>query len=161
MECTLASLSGKHCLVYLDDMIMFSTTYLWEPPTMTVSVFDRLRTAGLKLKPKKCYFAKQITYLGHVILIKGTEPDGKKLAAVTAYPTPHNSKEVKQFIGLSNYYCRFIPHNAETAEPLHCLLRKTSKNINWTAECDISFNLLKAKLTSPPTLAYPISQIHS
>ena len=45
-------------------------------------VFDRLRTAGLKLKPKKCHFAKQqITYLGHVISIKGIEPDGNKLAA--------------------------------------------------------------------------------
>ena len=45
-------------------------------------VLDRLKTAGLKLKPKKCHFAKQqITYLGHVIFIKGTEPDGNKLAA--------------------------------------------------------------------------------
>ena len=62
---------------------------------------------------------------------------------------------MKQFIGLSNYYCRFVPRYAEIAEPLHRLLRMTSKNFNWTAECDISFNLLKAKLTSPPILAYP------
>ena len=155
MECTLAGLSGTHCLVYLDDIIVFSTTFE-DHLQRLVSVFDRLRTAGLKLKPKKCHFAKQqITYLGHVISIKGIEPDGNKLAAVTAYPTPRNSKEVKQFIGLSNYYRRFIPHYAEVAEPLHRILRKTSKNFNWTAECDISFSLLKAKLTSPPILAYP------
>ena len=67
-------------------------------------VFDRLKTGGLKPKPKKCYFAKQqITYLGHVISIKGIEPDGNKLAAVTTYPTLCNSKEVQQFIVLSHY----------------------------------------------------------
>ena len=66
-------------------------------------VFDRLRTAGLKLKPKKYHFTKQqITYLGHVISIKEIEPDDNKLAAVTAYPALCNSKEVKQFIGLSH-----------------------------------------------------------
>ena len=55
-----------------------------------------LRTAGLKLKAKKCHFAKQQdTYLGHVISAKGIEPNSKKLAAVTAYLTPYTSKEVK------------------------------------------------------------------
>ena len=89
-----------------------------------------------------------------MISTQGIEPDDKKLAAVTAYPTPRNNKEVKQFIGLSNYYRRFIPHYAQIAEPLHRLLRKTSKSFNWTSECDTSFNTLKAKLTSPPILAY-------
>ena len=100
---------------------------------MTCSVFNRLRTPDLKLKPKKCHFAKQqITYIGHMISTKETEPDGNKLAAVTAYPTLQNSKEVKQFIGLSNYYHHFIPHYAEIAELLHHILRKTSKTFNWT-----------------------------
>ena len=57
MECTLAGLSGTHCLVYLDDIIVFSTTFE-DHLQRLVSVFDRLRTAGLKLKPKKCHFAK-------------------------------------------------------------------------------------------------------
>ena len=84
MECVLAGLSGAHCLVYLDDIIVFSTTFE-DHLQRLASVFDRLRTAGLKLKPKKCHFAKQqITYLGHVISLKGIEPDDKKLAAVTA-----------------------------------------------------------------------------
>ena len=134
---------------------MFSTT-VEDHLQQLVSVFNRLRTAGLKLNLKKYHFAKQqITYLDHVISIKGTAPDGIKLASVTAYPTAHNSKEVKQFIGLSNYYHHFIPHYTEIAEPLHCILNKISKNFNWTAEIDTSFSLLKAKLTSPPILAYP------
>ena len=92
MKCTLAGLSGTHCLVYLDDIIMFSKIFE-DHLQRLVSVFNRLRTAGLKLKPKKCHFAKQqITYLGHVISIEGIEPDGKELTAVTTYPTPRNSK---------------------------------------------------------------------
>ena len=155
MECVLAGLSGAHCLVYLDDIIVFSTTFEEHLKRLT-SVLDRLRTAGLKLKSRKCHFAKkQITYLGHVISPQGVEPDEKKLAAVTAYPTPQNSKEVKQFMGLSNYYRRFISNYAQIAEPLHRLLRKSSKSFNWTPECEASFHTLKAKLTSPPILAFP------
>ena len=119
-------------------------------------VFERLRPAGLKLEPKKCHFAKQqITCLSHVISIKEIEHDDNNLAAVTAYPTLCNSKEVKQFIELLHYYRCFIPHYVENAEPLHRILRKISKNFNWTAECDTSFSLLISKLTSSPILAYP------
>ena len=70
------------------------------------------------------------------------------------YPAPKNSKEVKQFIGLSNYYRRFIPSYAAIAEPLHRLLCKCSKAFHWTPECDNSFNTLKTKLTTPPVLAF-------
>ena len=155
MECILAGLSGAQCLVYLDDIIVFSTTFKEHLQHLT-SVFDRLRLAGLKLKAKKCHFAKQqITYLGYIISSRGVEPDSKKLAVVTTYPTPCTNKEVKQFLGLSNYYRHFITNYAWIAEPLHRLLRKTTKSFNWTPECNASFNSLKSKLTSPPILAYP------
>ena len=155
MECTLAGLSGEQCLIYLDDIIIFSSTFD-EHLKRLVSVFDRLRAANLKLKAKKCYFArKQVIYLGHVISSKGIEPDKTKIAAVATYPTPQNSKEVKQFMGLSNYYRRFIPAYAQIAEPLHRLLKKNSKSFHWTAECEASFNTLKSKLTTSPVLAYP------
>ena len=161
MQCVLAGLSGTHCLVYLDDIIVFSTTFE-EHLQRLVSVFERLRAAGLKLKPKKCHFAKrQITYLGHVISANGVEPDHKKLAAVTTYPAPCSKHEVKRFLGLSNYYRRFISQYAQIAEPLNRLLRKTSKTFTWTPECDTAFNALKAKLTLPPILTYPCFQIHS
>ena len=69
--------------------------------------------------------------------------------------TPSSNHEVKQFLRLSNYYRHFIPHYAQIAEPLNRLLGKTSKSFNWTPEFDAAFNTLKAKLTSPPILAYP------
>ena len=93
--------------------------------------------------------------------MKGIEPDGKKLAAVTAYPTPRNSKEVKQFIGLSNYYRRFIPHYAEIAEPLHRLLRKTSKNLIGLQNATSLLTSSKQNLHHHPYWLIPISQIHS
>ena len=109
MECTLAGLSGMHCLIYLDDIIVFSASFN-DHLTRLSSVFDRLRAAGLKLKPEKCHFTKtHVTYLGHVISREGITPDKAKITSVANYPTPQNSKEVKQFIGLSNYYCRFVP----------------------------------------------------
>ena len=155
MECILAGLSGEQCLIYLDDVIIFSATFE-EHLERLGSVFERFRSAGLKLKLKKCQFAqKSVTYLGRIISNKGIEPDKAKLEAVINYPKPASSKEVKQFVGLSNYYRRFIPGYARIAEPLHQLLRKNSKGFHWTSVCDSSFNTLKSKLTSPPVLAYP------
>jgi len=108
MKCILAGLSGAQYLVYLDDIIVFSTTFKENLQYLT-SIFDRLRSAGLKLKAKKCHVAKQqITYFGYIISSRGVEPDSKKLAAVTTYPTPCNNKQVKQFLNLSNYYRHFI-----------------------------------------------------
>ena len=155
MECALAGLVGDQCLIYLDDIIIFSSTFT-EHLKCLACVFDRLRAAGLRLKAKKCHFIQeQVTYLGHIISNKGIAPDKAKLTAVTAYPTPRTTKEVKQFMGISNYYRNFIPSYAHIAEPLHCLLRKSSKTFNWTKECQESFDTLKSKLTTPPILAFP------
>ena len=144
MECILAGLSGEQCLIYLDDVIIFSATFE-EHLKRLGSVFERFRSAGLKLKLKKCQFAqKSVTYLGHIISNKGIEPDKAKLEAVINYPKSASSKEVKQFVGLSNYYRRFIPGYARIAEPLHQFLRKNSKGFHWTSVCDSSFNTLKS-----------------
>ena len=156
MECTMAGLCGMHCL---DDMFMFSANFNDHLIRLS-SVFNRLRAAGLKLKPEKCHFAKtHVTYLGHVISREGITPDKAKVASVANYPTPQNSKVVKHFIGLSNYYCRFVLFYTTIAEPLHQLLRKSNKAYVWTAECNTSFHILKTKLTTPPVLAFPQFEI--
>ena len=155
MECTLAGLVGDQCLIYLDDVIIFSSTFN-DHLRRLASVFDRLRAAGLKLKASKCHFIQeQVTYLGHIISSEGIKPDNAKLTAVTTYPTPQNTKEVKQFMDISNYYRCFIPAYAHIAEPLHRLLRKSPKTFQWTEQCEASFNTLKSKLTIPPILAFP------
>ena len=104
----------------------------------------RLREAGLKLKPKKCQFAMQhVTYLGHVISAHGILPDASKIEAVADYPAPKTAKQLKQFLGLTNYYRRFINHYAAIAEPLHKTLRGRPKHFVWDERCTQAFNTLK------------------
>ena len=119
MECVLAGLSGEECLIYLDDIIIFSSSFDDHLVRLT-SVLQRLREAGLKLKPAKCHFAmQQVTYLGHVISADGVGPDSSKIAMVADYPTPKDAKQLRQFLGLTNYYRRFVKHYTTIAEPLH------------------------------------------
>ena len=123
MECVLTGLSGEQCLIYLDDIIIFSSSFADHLNRLT-SVLQRLRQAGLKIKPSKCQFMRpQVTYLVHIISAQGVSPDPSKLQAVADYPPPTDAKQLKKFLGLSNYYRRFIQHYAAIAEPLHKILR--------------------------------------
>lgn len=85
----------------------------------------------------------------------GIQPDPKKVVAITTYPPPADSKQLKQFLGLSNYYRKFIKDYASIAEPLHKLLWKTPGGYCWNTQCEQAFSLLKEKLTNPPILSYP------
>jgi len=113
-------------------------------------VFQALSKAGLQLKPSKCHFAlTEVRYLGHVVSQAGIKPVSDKVKAVSTYPVPTTTKELKQFIGLTNYYRRFIKDYARIAEPLHKVQGKSQKS------CQLAFDTLKQKLITPPILAYP------
>ena len=155
MECVLAGISGELCLAYLDDIIVFSATFEEHLHRLAV-VLQRLQAANLKLKPAKCHFAQsKVEYLGHIISGDGIQVDPKKTTAISDYPVPADVKQLKQFLGLTNYYRKFIQNYASIAEPLHKLLRKNSGGYVWNEQCQQSFNLLKQKLVSPPILTYP------
>ena len=114
------------------------------------------RQAGLKLHPRKCHLLRhKITYLGHVVSAQGIAPDPDKTDRVNLWPIPHSAKEVQQFLGLANYYHRFIKDFASLAKPLHRLTEK-GREFTWTQESDQAFNtFLKQKLTSASVLALP------
>ena len=155
MECVLAGLTTHECLIYLDDIIIFSASFPNHLARLR-GVLSRLFEAGLKLKPSKCHFArKEVHYLGHVISAIGVKPNPFKTAAVSSYPAPTNVKELRQFLGLSNYYRRFIKDYSRIAEPLHQLTRKTSKGFLWTPACQDAFDELKLRLTTAPILTFP------
>ena len=98
----------EHSLIYLDNMIIFSTTFQ-EHRSRLRGVLGRLLRAGLQVKTSKCQFArKEVWYLGHIVSEQGIYPDPQKIEAVEKLPTPRNAKELRQFLGLSNYYPRFI-----------------------------------------------------
>ena len=148
-------LSGLQFIsVYLDDVIVYSET-LEEHASHLRTVFERLRTANLKLNPAKCKFVcKEVDYLGHVITPAGLKPSERNLAAVREFPVPTKLKHLRQFLGLTSHYRRFIHNYAKLAHPLYALTRKGAQ-YQWTAECEVAFEALKSKLLTPPILAYP------
>ena len=118
-------------------------------------LFERLRTADLKLKEVKCNFLKRhIQYLGHVVLGEGITPLPEKLDSIQKMLPPKTPKEIKQFLGLIGYYRKFVPRFSDLARPLNALTRKDVE-FEWTLMCQESFELLKASLMTDPILTYP------
>ncbi len=108
----------EFALVYLDDIIVFSKT-IDDHITHLNAVFELLEQEGLKLKLSKCNFFKtKIEYLGHIITVDGFRPDEKKVIAIKNYPEPQNVKQLLSFLGLVNYYRKFIREYAESAHYL-------------------------------------------
>ncbi|UYV70456.1 K02A2.6-like [Cordylochernes scorpioides] len=141
------------CLCYLDDIIVFSDGFEEHLRRLQL-VLNCLKKAGLCLNSKKCKFgAKTITVLGHEVSENGIRPDQEKIRAVRDFATPRSLKEVRSFLGLLSYYCRFIPNYAHVAQPLNDLLKKDSA-FNWNQEEQNAFEALKSSLISEPTLGH-------
>ncbi len=154
MQAVLVGLEWRSCFVYLDDILIASRTFD-EHLEHIKEVLQRLRAAGLRLKPKKCLFLREeVPYLGHVISASGIKPDPSKTAEVKAFPVPSDVTAVRQFIGLASYYRRFVPSFASIAAPLRVLTKKNAI-FNWTSECQTAFDHLKDLLVTAPVLAYP------
>ena len=93
-------------------------------------VFDKIRSAGLKLQPHKCMFArKQVRYLRHVVSGDEVAPDPEKIRAIHEFPRPTNLSELNRFLGMASYYCRFILEFAEIAQPLY--IGGLQSTISW------------------------------
>jgi hypothetical protein len=104
MDAVLAGLKWTTCLVYLDDIIIFSRTFE-EHLDRLRGVFERIQEAKLQLKASKCHFASNnINYLGHVVSDKGIAPDPAKIRAVADFPKLTTVKDLRSFLGLTSYY---------------------------------------------------------
>lgn len=163
METCMGDLYLTHCLLYLDDIVVYSATYE-EHMQRLEAVFRRLREAGLKLKPSKCrLFQKTIKYLGHVVSEEGVATDPEKIAAVKSWPVPANASELQSFLGFVGFYRRFIPAFSRVARPLHEAIPKTNgmkrrqiKNapFNWGPSQQEAFEKLVSLCSSTPVLAF-------
>lgn len=154
MEAVLAGLQYEICLIYLDDVIVFGSTFeqLLE---RQARVFTCLLGAGLKLKPSKCTLcAREVRYLGHTISAAGIATDPEKVAVVMKWPTPKSVTAVRRFLGFCSYYRRYVGHFAEIAAPLHQLTTKNSV-FSWTEKHQAAFQKLCKALASAPVLAIP------
>lgn len=108
----------------------------------------------MKLKPSKCHFGcEKIKILGHVVSAEGISPDPDKILAVSEFPIPKNVKDVQSFLGLANYYRKFVKSFADIARPLTLLTRKNVK-FDWQADQQVAFDTLKNCLTKAPVLSH-------
>ena len=106
---------------YLDDILIFSPDMKTHLKHLRI-LFERLRSADLKLKEVKCNFLKKhIQYMGHIISGEGIAPVPEKLESIKKMLPPRNPKEVKQFLGLIGYYRKFVPQFLDLARPLNAL----------------------------------------
>ncbi|RXN33959.1 putative protein K02A2.6-like protein [Labeo rohita] len=116
-----------HVAVYLDDILVTGVTDEEHLQTLDV-VLNRLQDAGLCLKRNKCEFLqKEVRYLGHLVDAQGLHPLKDKVQAMTEAPCPTSVTELKAYLGLLNYYNKFLPNLSSVLAPLHRLLRKGTK----------------------------------
>lgn len=145
---------GVRCLVYMDDIIIYSTS-LQEHLVNLKKVMETLRKYNFKIQIDKCEFLqKEVAFLGHIVTPEGVKPNPEKISAIKGWPLPNNETELRGFLGVVGYYRKFIKDFAQIAKPLTQPLRK-GERIEHTHEFVSAFNRLKSILTSSHVLQYP------
>ena len=139
--------------VYLDDILVAGKTEAEHHQNLK-EVLTRLEQAGVRLKRSKCSFMlASVEYLGHQISAQGLQPTGEKVKAIKEAPAPKDVSQLKSFLGLVNYYGKFLPHLSNTLAPLYRLLQKETPWL-WGTEQEKSFQNAKAQLTSDCVLVH-------
>jgi Reverse transcriptase (RNA-dependent DNA polymerase)./Integrase core domain. len=140
---------------FMDDLAVFTKGTFEQHLKDVDLVLSRLNAANFSIKAKKCHFAVQrVEYLGHIITPQGIEPQPQKVAAILQIASPKTPKQLRQFIGMVNYYRDHIPRRSHLLAPLTAQT-KNKKQLNWTAECEKSFQAIKSKLAQDCMLSYP------
>ena len=151
MESLLQGLPGV--VVYIDDVLVTGADETTHIQNLD-KVMERLETAGVTLKQSKCIFlAPSVEYLGHVIDKSGLHPSPEKVRAIKEAPEPRNIAELKSFIGLINYYSKFMCNLSSLLFPLYRLLQKNAK-WEWTTVHSEAFNKAKELLQSSSVLTH-------
>jgi hypothetical protein len=147
-------LLDKFVVIYLDDIIVFSRNEK-EHEKHLRQVFDIIRANKLYIKPEKCeFFVNKISFLGHIISDKGIEMDPEKVKAIVEWPPLENPKEAERFIGLANYYRRFVEGFSAIMRPITDLIKKKIQWI-WGKKQTDAFKTVKTAVTSAPLLRLP------
>lgn len=154
MRMIFGDLIGRICYVYLDDIIVYGSTKREHAKNLRL-VFERLRQMQLRINFKKCqFFQNSVSFLGHVVSGEGLKPDPTKYETIKKWPVPTTVQEVQSFLGLTNYYRRFVKNFANVARPLYALTKKDVP-FYWSSDCEKSFEFLKSAVITPPTLSFP------
>jgi hypothetical protein len=140
---------------YLDDHLIASRT-MEEHMDHLSQFFQVLQENGLTINPSKCTFAStSVKFLGHMVSESGIIPLPKQVSAVQEFPPPANLKQLQQFLGMVNFYRRFLPAIARTLKPLTDLLKGNPKHLVWSDSAAAAFTAAKAALIAAVPLSHP------
>lgn len=142
--------------VYLDDMLVASESHEQHVRHLEI-LFTRLQQHGLAIHPKKCQFGcTTIDFLGHRVSKEGAIPLPDKVDAIARFPQPRSVRSLQEFLGMVNFYHRFVPKAAQLMQPLHQALKRPARHlVEWTAERMQAFQDVKAALANATMLAHP------
>ncbi|RYA68756.1 hypothetical protein DD592_26750, partial [Enterobacter cloacae complex sp. 2DZ2F20B] len=147
------------CFAYIDDILVFSANPE-EHVRHLKTLFERLKQHQIVVNAAKCVFgASEVEYLGHSISTHGTRPATAKVTAISDFPKPQTVKDLRRFLGMINFYRRFVKNATSIQAHLHVYLRNSKKNdktpISWTNEAEEAFSQCKSELSSAALLAHP------
>ncbi|XP_055343914.1 uncharacterized protein LOC129591981 [Paramacrobiotus metropolitanus] len=146
----------KGVFAYIDDIIFFGRTFE-EFKEAFRATLDCLLEAGFTIKPSKCEVGTdKLPFLGHVLSKAGVQTDDEKVAAIAQHQPPRTERQLRSFLGLANYYRKFIRNYAQRTSKMYELLRKTNSiRTDWTDDHTAEFNGIKEAFTTAPVLAKP------
>ena len=151
MDTILQGVPGALC--YIDDILVSGSTDEEHLHNLE-DVFRRLQSYGIRMKKSKCFFMRaSVTYLGHLINAEGIHATPEKIKAIVEAPMPTNVQQLRSFLGLLNYYRKFLPNLAAIIQPLNDLLQK-NKQWKWTDECSQAVDSAKQLLTTSSVLTH-------
>ena len=145
---------GPVTRVFFDDMAVASSSVSSSLSRLS-TVFSRLRANNLKLRLSKCVFLSRRTkFLGVDVSARGIHTSESKIAALKKWSPPKSVSEVREFLGFTGYYRKFVPSYANIVAPLTALMKKGVPYV-WSADCDTAFRVLRETMCSAPILAFP------
>ena len=157
MDTVLQGIPGVIC--YIDDILVSSTDEKSHLETLG-EVFTRLQKHGFRLKEDKCVFMMPtVHYLGHQIDATGIHTAPEKVEAIVKAPPPKNLSELRSFLGLVNYYGKFISQLSTILHPLNSLLKSEAK-WEWSVDCSHAFERVKKELSSTRVLSHYDPKLH-
>lgn len=155
MDRVLRGLTWSQCLVYIDDVLIFSNTFEKHLKDIDL-ILDRIISAGMKLKPTKCLFANdEVNYLGFKISRNGIQVSDSKVNAIISVPPPDRPKKLFSFLCSINYYRTLIPKFGDRTAELYMMAESKKKSLVWDTKSLKLFTDLKQALVSAPILVFP------
>jgi hypothetical protein len=144
----------KFVVVFIDDILIYSKNEEEHAKHVRI-VLTRLREHQLYAKFSKCAFwLEEIQFLGHVLSAQGIAVDPSKVKDILEWKLPTIVHQVRSFLGLAGYYCRFILDFSKIVKPITGLLMNDTK-FDWSSKCNEAFKQLKVLLTTTLVLAQP------